>query len=130
MPTLDLNSDIVCAIIEKAREFQAQEGVVIPDLSEEYSEEDYLQILARHKNDLTYQELVMAIDDLEPDQQMSLVALLYLGRGDFSLLEWEDALAAAEEGWTTHTAKYLLAKPHVADYLENGLEQLGYRCQE
>jgi len=32
--------------------------------------------------DPTYAELKTTIDDLEPDQQIRLVALMWLGRGD------------------------------------------------
>jgi len=32
--------------------------------------------------------------------------------------------------WTPHTAEYLLARPLVADHLEEGLSQMGYSCAE
>lgn len=130
MPELDLNPEIVCNIISHAREFQAKEGVVIPENSQEFSEDDFQQILANHENDLTFSEACEAISQLEPDQQMKLVALMYLGRGDYNIEEWEQCLVEAREGWTTHTAEYLLAKPQVAEYLETGLEMFGLRCED
>jgi hypothetical protein len=124
---LDMNPEIICNIIAKAREFHAQEGVTFPDDSpESYDYTDWMQVLAAHKDDLTYQEVTEAINDLEPDQQITLVALMYLGRGDF---EWKEALQEARDGWTTHTAEYLLSHPLVADYLQEGLALKGYSCE-
>ena len=129
MPEIDLNREIIQEIIEHAREFQAKEGVVFPENPEELSEDDFMQILADHENDLTYTEVKQVINGLEKDQQIMLVAIMYLGRGDFSLEEWEDCVAEASNGWTSHTAEYLLSKPQIADFLENGLELLGYESE-
>lgn len=130
MPEIDLSVDTICEIIKRAREFHGKEAVVFPENEEELSEEDFMQILADHKNDLTYLELKDAIDDLEPDQQCTLVAIMYLGREDFSIDEWDDCLNEAKQGWTKHTADYLLSKPQLSDFLEAGLEVLGYGCEE
>jgi hypothetical protein len=124
-----LNPETVCRIIAGAREFQSQEEVVLPDVPDSPSEDWALQALAEHTDDLTFQEMKAAIDDLEPDQQVALVALMWTGRGDFSAEEWGDALAAAQENWTPRTAEYLLATPLVADFLGEGLSQLGYSCE-
>lgn len=130
MPEINLSSEIVCQIAARAREFQSKEGVVIPEDPDELNEDDFQQILADHKNDLTYTEVCDAINDLEPDQQMTLVAIMYLGRGDFDVDEWEDCFNEARDGWTTHTAEYLLSHPQVADYLEEGLSLLGFSCDD
>ena len=66
------------------------------------------------------------IEDLEPDQQVQLVALMWLGRGTFSTEEWEDALQEAGDSWNENTANYLIGTPLLANYLEEGLVQLGY----
>lgn len=130
MTDINLNSEIVYQVIEKAKEFHAKEEVVIPENPNEFSEEDFAQILADHQNDLTYQEVKIAIDDLEPDQQITLVAIMYLGRGDFEPHDWDLCLSEAKNGWTKHTASYLLSKPHIADYLEEGLILLGKNSHE
>lgn len=127
---LDLNPDIVCYIINLAHEFHAKEEVVLPEEPFSPSDDWALQALAAHADDSTYAELRMAIADLEPDQQASLVALMWLGRGDFEVSEWQDALNEATREATARTAEYLLATPLVADYLAEGLNQLGYSCDE
>ena len=55
-----------------------------------------------------------------------LVALLWLGRGDFGADDWAEALALAEERDVGPTSAYLLSHPRVADQLASGLEELGY----
>ncbi len=129
---LDLNPDIICHIIAKAREFHAKEEVVIPEEQQEDSSEyDWAQVLADHVDDETYQELKTVINnDLEHDQKVELVAVMYLGRGDFDIKEWQDALMAAEDVPGDNIAEYLLSIPMVADYLTDGLYELGYNCNE
>lgn len=127
---LDVNPETICFIITKTKEFHAKEQVGIAE--EPYSPTDdwALQVLADHKDDPTYHELRTAINDLEPDQQIVAVALMWLGRGDYDVNEWETAVQEARESWTSRTAEYVIATPLVADYLEEGLSLLGYSCEE
>ncbi|KPK40333.1 MAG: hypothetical protein AMJ69_02555 [Gammaproteobacteria bacterium SG8_47] len=126
---LDVNPDTVCFLIAKAREFHAQEEVVIPDVPNSPAEDWGRQALAAHADDPTFQEFKSTIDDLEPDQQHNVVALLWIGRGDFDASEWNAALDEAREQWTSETAEYLMAHPFLADYLLEGLTLLGYDCE-
>jgi len=125
---LDLNPEIVCQIVERAREFQAQEAVVLPETLFSPSDDKALEALAGFADDLTYQEVRHAIEDLEPDQQIVLVALMWVGRGDFEVEDWDAAIEAASDNWTERTAEYLLATPLVADYLIEALDLHGYSC--
>ena len=126
---LDVNPDTVCFLINKAREFHAKEEVVIPDVPDSPAEDWGRQALAAHGGDLTFQEFKSTFDDLEPDQQQIVVALLWLGRGDFDVSEWQAALDEAHEYWTSETAEYLIAHPMLADYLLEGLSLLDYSCE-
>lgn len=74
---------------------------------------------------LTEEELRELIADLNVDEAAELVALAWIGRGDYDASEWLDALAAARERANQRTAKYLLGMPQLADWLEEGLEALG-----
>lgn len=127
---LEISTGIVCRIIDRAREFHAQEGVVIPDTASgsELDSDQVMQVLAAHADDLTYQELKSSIQDLEPQQQVDLVSLMWVGRGDFDAGEFDEARQQAREQWTPHTADYLLATPLVADFLNDGLSALGFSC--
>ena len=57
---------------------------------------------------------------------MELVALTWLGRGDFGADEWQTAVAQARDSWNERTADYLIGTPLAADYLEEGLDSLGF----
>jgi len=125
---LDVNPDTVCRLVEVARAFHAQEQVTIPEEPGEPDDDWSTRILTGHSGDATLEEFRGIMADLEPDQQQQVVALLWLGRGDFSLEEWPDALEQATDNWNERTADYLIAHPLLPDYLAEGLNQHGYSC--
>ncbi|HEX7037268.1 MAG TPA: DUF3775 domain-containing protein [Pseudomonadales bacterium] len=125
---LDVNPDTVCRLIDLAREFHAQEAVVIPEEPGSPADDWTGNVLAAHADDATLEEFRSIIADLEPDQQQQVVALLWIGRGDFGLDEWDEALAQAADAWNERTADYLISHPMLADYLAEGLELHGYEC--
>ena len=82
--------------------------------------------LAEEKeDDLTEEELRELIDDLNVDEAATLVALTWVGRGDYDAAEWKEALEAARNRGNARTSKYLLGMPMLADHLEAGLDALG-----
>jgi hypothetical protein len=123
MKELELNRDIVQIVIDKARQFQAKEEVTFPEDPLSPTEEWANQVLADHAGDPVIEELTSTIDALEPDQQALLVALMWVGRGDYSLDEWDEAVAEARDQWNGRTAEYLIGTPLAADYLSEGLDQ-------
>ncbi|MDH3533337.1 MAG: DUF3775 domain-containing protein [Gammaproteobacteria bacterium] len=123
MTEFELNRDTVHFIINKAREFHTRDDVTFDDEPEVADADWSLQVTADYGTDPYYQELKTTIEDLEPDQQVSLVALMWLGRGDFTTEEWGDAVKFAEESWNDHTADYLIGTALLSDYLAEGLEQ-------
>jgi len=127
---LDLNPETICYLIQTARSFHVKESVSLPEEPMNFSDDWVLQVLASHVEDFTYQEFILAVRDLEPDQQANLVALVWLGRGDYEGHEWRAALRRAREDLTPYTAEYLIANPYLSDYLLSGLDQLGYSCEE
>jgi len=124
MPEIELNRDTVRFIIETAREFHTRRDVVLEEIPEIPTEDWSLPTRVDGAADPYYEEMKTTINDLEPDQQVSLVALMWVGRGDFSSGEWADALKLAGERWTKHTADYLIGTAMLADYLSEGLEQI------
>ncbi len=122
MPELELNRDTIRFVIDTAREFHAREEIIFPEEPENANEDLALQVSTDFGDDPYYQEMKSTINDLEPDQQVSLVALMWVGRGDYSLKEWGDALRHAEDSANDHTADYLIGTPLLSDYLEEGIE--------
>jgi len=133
-PLLDMNPDTVQRLIELARDIQGRENTDIsddrdapsgaetpPDPDEESSTPPF---------DTATEEFRSIIDDLEPDQQQQVVAVFRLGRGDYDIGEWENALTEARDDWrASSTADYLLSHALLADSLGDGLVALGYSVE-
>ena len=124
MEELDLNPELLQELIFKLRAVMAQEALVSPDSGSNPTDDEGPATLQEDDADLTRAELETLIDDLEPDQQAQLVALMWLGRGDVEAEEFGEALTLAAERHEGATAAYLLAHPHVADYLDEGVDRL------
>ena len=124
MPALDLNPDIVRSVIDIVHEFHAGDDVNLlgDDDDKEVDEDVLMQFAADYSDDPYYGQLTAVINDLEPDQQVSLVSLMWLGRGDYTIDEWDDIVAQAKDQWTDHTAEYLISTPLLSDYLAEGLD--------
>ncbi|MGD8914746.1 MAG: DUF3775 domain-containing protein [Candidatus Thiodiazotropha sp.] len=129
---LNLNPETVCFIISKARQYQAKEEVVITEQPDSPSDDWARQILANHDGDPCVDEVKQAFNDLEPDQRAELVALMWLGRGDYLPSEWRAAVNDAAESLEEmeQPGLYLLSHPLVADYLLEGLDLHDYSCSE
>jgi len=78
----------------------------------------------------TYQELVDAINSLSEPERIELLALTWLDRGDYSKEEWRDAVEEARRIHDEKETDYLIGTPLLADYLEEGLSQLGYSLED
>ncbi len=120
----------VCFLIAKARQFDVKEGIVEDDSGSNPTDEGFRAVLAGDEVDPTEAELRQIIDDLNIDQQCELVALAWLGRGDYEKAEWREAVRMAHQRHSDHTASYLLTMPILPDHLEDGLNALGLSCDE
>lgn len=127
----------VCDIITRARAFDSQiplgEEEEEPGDFEADDDIDEDEVLARaeqYKDDPTYLELVDFVDSLNEEEQMNLVALAWLGRGDYTADEWSSALDAAREAHNDRTGEYLLGIPLIGDFLEEGLSLMGGSCED
>ena len=81
-------------------------------------------ILAREL-DRAEQEFDAFVDRLNVEEQTSLVAVFWIGRGSYEPEELAEAIKTATAEATTPTADYLKGSPHLADHLESGLDALG-----
>lgn len=128
----DISTDKVCYLIIKAREFDVKVSVEEPDSGGNPSDSGSLEVLQDYDNDPTYQEIRTFVEDLNEDEQIELVALLWLGRGDYSLDEWDEACDEARRARDEHghTADYLLGAPLLGDFLEEALSQFDESCDE
>jgi hypothetical protein len=127
---LNISVEKVFYIIVKAREFDAKVDPVEPDPGSNPADGGEREILGDYAGDPTFAELRTAIDGLNEDEIVDLIALAWLGRGDFGKAEWEAARTLAGERHRRHSAAYLMGMPALGDYLEEGLGQLGFSCEE
>ena len=75
-------------------------------------------------------ELVEFIRDLDVDEAAALVALAWIGRGDYEADDWENAVNAADERREGPTWKYLIGMALLPDYLQDALSAFGRWCEE
>jgi len=127
---LDIAPEKVAHVIIKAREYDAKVGSWNDSPGEGDAEEDPAAILEGFANDPTRAELAGFIEALNDDEQAGLVALTWIGRGTFEPEDLDEAIETAKSERSNSTAAYLLGIPLLADYLEEGLERLGYSVED
>ncbi len=127
---LGINPEKVCFIVVKAHEFDVKVPAVESDPGSNRADEDVIEVLAEHADDPTYQELKEFLDALNEDEMVNLLALAWLGRGEYTSEDWESVLAEAREIRNEHAADYLLGMPLLSDYLEEGLSLLDYSLED
>ncbi len=130
VPDLSISTEKLGFIVAKAREFDAKDVVTDPDSSSNASDDAMVSVLEDHPDDYVRAELVGFIGALSEDEQIDLVALTWLGRGDGTLDDWEELRAEASRAHNKRTASYLLGMPLLSDLLEEGFSQFGHSSEE
>ena len=126
MPELTISPEKVAFLIEKAREFDVKEEAVDLDSGSNGIDDDMIDVLEDDGSDPVGREIAGFIDALSEDEQVDLVALMRLGRGDGTIEEWPELRREAARGRRGHgTASYLLGEPMLGDLLAEGLDELG-----
>jgi len=116
-------------IIAKAREYDVQVPATDEDSGSNASDDNEVDILDASLTNPTRKELFAAIRSLNIDERQELLALMWVGRGDFSVDEWDEALSTAADRDNGREAKYLIGTPLLGDYLEEGLAALGVEIE-
>lgn len=129
-PELTIDPETVCFLIIKAREFDVKVDPDDPNSGSNPSDDKEIDILENRRSDPTYAELIGTLEALNEDELTDLVALTWIGRGDYTKHEWEEAKEQARLNSARTTADYLLGTPLLGDYLENGFTELGYSCED
>jgi hypothetical protein len=132
MSTLSLTPDDLESLIAQIRGLQARDAGVDVEVEAnavEVEEEGPADELEDTRGDLSPQDLRESfrerVRELDERQQAELVALLWLGRGDVEVDEWEDTLRMARERREMPAEDYLLSQPLVAEYWAEGAALLG-----
>ena len=126
MPELTISPEKVAFLIEKAREFDVKEGLSDPDSGSNGSDDEMIDVLEDNGRDPVVREITGFIGALTEDEQVDLVALMRLGRGDGTIEEWRELRREAAEGRKDGpTASYLLGEPMLGNLLAEGLDAFG-----
>ncbi len=124
---LEISAGKVAHVIVRSREVdvktEAWDEDADPDAAAE--EADGETILEDLPGDATRQELREFLDGLNEDEQASLIALAWIGRGTYAPGELDEAISTAKAEHGTNAPAYLFSLPLLPDYLEDALEQLG-----
>ena len=130
---LTIAPDTVRLFIEKAKAISADINEDYEDgaeheveLGEDSRENHHHDGLAEEATEnLMEQELRQLIHELNVDEAAELIALMWIGRGDYDASEFAEAVNEARRRGNRRTAKYLLGIPMLGDWLEEGLEAIG-----
>ena len=125
---MDIALDKVCELILRAREVDVKEGMTDPDSGSNPIDDGSTDVLTSAPGDSTEEQIREFIAGLNDDERHDLVAITWIGRGDFDADEWGEALRTAREREQGSTADYLLGIPNVGDLLDEGLAALGRSC--
>ncbi len=127
-PMPEINPAKVCFVIEKSRESLSEDVRAEPDSSDPADDGEPV-MRPEGAGGSIRRELVEFIKDLDVDESTALVALAWIGRGDFDPEDWKSAVAQASERAIAPTWKYLLGMALLPDYLEDALSAFGRSCE-
>jgi hypothetical protein len=126
-----ISAEKVCFIIVKLRQIQAQvEGDDEPDSGSNPSDDRFVEALEDDEEGGVRTELGDFIAALNEEETSNLVALMWLGRGDGDIEDWDRLVEEAAAPKETPPAQYLMTTPLAADFLEDGLGLHGHSCEE
>ncbi|KAF2991258.1 DUF3775 domain-containing protein [Methylocystis sp. MJC1] len=125
MPTI--STDKVCFIVVKARELESEDEGMEADASNA-TDDNFVSVMTEDAFDSVRNEIASFIDSMDEDEQAELVALAWVGRGDFAAADWNEALRQARDRRQGSPSAYLLGIPLLASLLEEGLGAFGESC--
>lgn len=120
-----IDRETLAYIVLKARAFDALLPSDDPSDGSDAADDRFVDALEDEADNPAQRELRAAIVSLNSDQRAQLVALAWLGRGDYEASDWREAVSAARERSQGSTARYLMGIPLLGDYVEDGADKLG-----
>ncbi|HYI83746.1 MAG TPA: DUF3775 domain-containing protein [Acetobacteraceae bacterium] len=125
---LGVSLETVATIVDLSRSIQGKEETDVDQVTEDANSEAAL--LQETPDDMTEDSLRQFIDELNEDEQASLIALAWIGRGDFGPEDWEEARSLAAERNESDPASYLLQIDMLGDLLAEGVASFGLSIED
>lgn len=121
-----IDREALAFIVLKAKAYDALVASDDPDDASDAADDRFVDALEDESDNPAEQELRAAIAGLDDDARVTLVALTWLGRGDYEASEWREALKEARErAVETPVSRYLMGIPMLGDFIEDGANALG-----
>ena len=125
-----ISLDKICFIILKAREQESGTPLENFEPSEMPLEDMDIETIEERPEDTDSDELASFIDNLNDDEALDLVALMWIGRGTYDATDFVAAREVARKEATHTPAEYLMGTPLLAEHLQNGLEAFDLSCED
>lgn len=133
MPELRISTEKICAFIEAARELAGKVPSTAGDRTSTGDDSKLQTIVDEpeqdpYERDERRREMVEFVAGLNVEEQTDLLALIWIGRGDYELEDWESALAEAEARIAARDPDYMIGDSALPEYLGDGLDAFGRTC--
>ena len=132
MAELRISSEKVCAFIEAAREVAGKVPSTAGDRTTTGDDSRLVTIEEPEGDgedeDARRRQMVEFVAGLNVEEQIDLLALIWLGRGDYDISEWADAVVEAEGRIAARDPDYMIGDAALPEYLGGGLEAFGWSC--
>lgn len=126
---LSISAERAFFILTKARDYDAKVEQTDPQSGSNPADDGAVDVLEASRDDPTLEEYLGAMDALNEDEQLDLIAVLWIGRGDFDAADFNSARAEASSMRHKHIPSYIAETPLASDYLEAGFDALGISLQ-
>lgn len=126
---LGISLETVATVVDHARALQGKEETEPEQASEDENSEAAL--LQETPEDMTEASLRVFLSELNEDEQASLIALAWVGRGDYGPEEWDEARGlAVERNDGRDVGDYLLSMDNLGDLLAEGVAAFGLSVED
>ena len=125
---MDIALDKVCELILRMREIDVKDGMTDPDSGSNPIDDGSTDVLTSSADDSTEEQVREFLEGLNDDERHDIVAIAWIGRGDFEPEDWAEARRTARERESLSTGDYLIGIQNVGDLLDEGLAALGRSC--
>jgi hypothetical protein len=121
---LGISLEIVATVVDLANAVQdAEDGLLSGEDDDDDDDED--------EDEISEEMLTDFIDELNEEQQVALIALAWVGRGDYEPEDWAEALKlAAERNTRGDASAYLTGMEGLGDLLTEGAGAFGLAIEE
>lgn len=120
---LGISLEVVATVVDLANAVQDAEEARLGDDDDDEVDED--------EEEVSEEMLTDYIDELNEEQQVALIALAWVGRGDYEAEEWSEALKlAAERNARGDASAYLSGMEGLGDLLSEGVGAFGLAIEE